>query len=69
MRGLTYANTSKPLLQQLNEEQVIRVQRCEDGSFSLWERCGDWFGLNMDREQLIQLAGELRALAGEDEKT
>lgn len=54
---------AETLLSALNEAQVFNVQATSDGTFEFHELGSNFFGAALTREQLHQLADELKALA------
>lgn len=55
-----------PVLDLLNDARVFAIQRGEDGAFGFYERCDEYFGKSLTREQVAALGRELLALAGEN---
>lgn len=58
------AITRDTVLAALEEAQVFKIVRQDDGRFEIVERCDEWYGAFLTREQMLMLADEIRALAG-----
>jgi hypothetical protein len=52
-----------PILDLVSKHRVFDISKDGEGEFELYERCDQHFGIGLSREQLLQLADELRALA------
>jgi len=53
------------MLEQL-ENRIMAIKPLPDGTFEVYEKCDEVFGTILNRAELIQLADEIRALAGEE---
>ena len=53
------------VLDWLKHSKVVSVKPQPDGNFRVREECDAYFSKMLTREQLLMLADELRALAGE----
>lgn len=64
------ALTSNSLLAALDSAQVFNVEKLEDGRFQFQESCDGYFSANLTKEQVLDLAEELRVLVcgAEDQK-
>lgn len=54
---------SETLLNALNEQSVFKIVKSEDDFFLIEESCDNYFSVRLTREQLIDLADEIRRLA------
>ena len=52
------------LLEIIDAARVFGINELPDGGFEIFESCDNWFSVTLTREHLIQLADELRSLAG-----
>lgn len=55
--------SGSPMLDLLAGERVFSISRTTDGGFAFTEKCDEYFGVKLTREQLLALAHELIALA------
>ena len=55
------------ILNLLEEEGIMYVTRPGPGEFVFTEACDHYFSVSLTRDQVLLLADELRALAGETE--
>ena len=51
-------------LEAMKREKIFSITKQEDGTFVATEECDEYFACTLNRDQLIQLADEIRALAG-----
>jgi hypothetical protein len=51
------------LLSLLAKEHIFKILRKEDGLFLIEESCDHYFSVRLTREQLLDLADEIKALA------
>lgn len=56
-------DADKPILEAIKDERVFSVKKQPDGRFRVREECDKYFEVHLTREQLHQLADELKALA------
>lgn len=57
---------AKSMLDLMDESMIFSIKPMDDGTFEVIEMCDEAFGQFLTREQLLQLADEIRDLAGED---
>ena len=53
----------KTMLDLVASARIFGVEKTADGGFELSERCDDYFRVTITRDELIDLANELLALA------
>lgn len=61
--GCSAQQIGKIILDALDDAEVFAVHATGDGKFLFIERCHDYHGLVLTKEQVLLLADELRALA------
>jgi hypothetical protein len=54
--------TETPVLDLLRSERVLEVCRTDEGEFCFTEKCDQWFHAVLTKEQVLELAEELRAM-------
>ena len=52
------------VLEAMDGEQIFSIHKNKDGLFVVTEKCDEYFACTLTRDQLIQLADEIRALVG-----
>lgn len=52
------------ILQKLEDKRVFSIAKTGD-DFEFIEECDRWFGATLTRDEVLQLAAELVALAGD----
>jgi len=53
------------ILETLDKARIFSVEKTDDGTFMFQESCDFCFGAELTRKQVLMLANELRAMAGE----
>lgn len=56
-------DADKPILEAIKDARVLSVKKQPDGRFRVREECDKYYAVCLTREQLHQLADELKALA------
>lgn len=51
------------ILDHLSNKNVFRIEKNSDGAFRVTENCDYWYGVDLTKEQMLQLAEEIKALA------
>lgn len=54
------------ILELLEEEKIFDIYAIGDGKFNVVERCDNWLSVSLTKDQLLQLAEEIRELANSD---
>ena len=58
-----YCIESDTVLEALAKQLIFRVEKNEEGLFDITELCDNYRELQLTKEQLLQLADEIKALA------
>ena len=51
------------ILELLLEKRVLDIYQNNAGQFELVEQCDQWYGVTLTKEQMLQLAEEIKELA------
>jgi len=61
--GSEGGQSGKNMLDALDGARVFNVEKLDDGRFCFQESCDRYFSANLTKDQVLELAEELRALA------
>lgn len=54
-----------PIMKRLSDARVLDILRTDAGKFSFTEACDQYFDLDLTREEVLELAKELEAIANQ----